>query len=369
MSTFGHHERTAVRVFAAFEARRSDRCGSRFLVGYGAAPLNVWIRQRHGADQQTRVGVARLLDYLLDVADFSDRAAIQHVNVLADLVGGGQVMRDVHERNAHVPLESDQRFQDGRADRVLEAADRYGTMISVMSQRRWFPAAQRIREAIDSGRLGDRLVLGESVCEMWRDEAYYRRDAWRGRWDTEGGGVLMNQAPHNIDFLLWYMGPPVELFGYWANVNHPYVEIEDNAVAVIRFASGALGTLKATLSMNPERRIHGVSVVGGSGGTVSLDCWQVKETDQRVATGPWDVGSNDIWTVADGGPGPITHAEAVRLRAGDLPNYHAHQLREIIGAVREKRPPAVTGVDGRRVVAIIQGVYESTRTGRPVALS
>src|SRR3989442_12062333 len=101
-----------------------------------------------------------------------------------------------------------------------------------------------------------------TYCEMWRDQAYYARDTWRGRWDTEGGGVLMNQAPHNIDFLLWFMGPAEEIFGYWSNLNHPYVEIEDNAVAVIRFRSGALGILKGTLSMNPERRIHGVALVG-----------------------------------------------------------------------------------------------------------
>src|SRR5579872_3344079 len=241
------------------------------------------------------------------------------------------------------------------SDRVLEAADKNGTFISVMSQRRWFPAAQRVRQAIDTGLLGDSMVLGESVCEMWRNEAYYRRDAWRGRWDTEGGGVLMNQAPHNIDFLLWYMGPATEIFGYWSNINHPFVEIEDNAVAVIRFQSGALGILKGTLSMNPERRIHGVSLVGGAGGTVSLDCWQVQDTGKRVAVGPWDVGSNDVWTAK--GLAPVTHAEAVGLGAGELPNFHAHQLRDVIGAVREKRPPAVTGVDGRRVVAIIQGVY------------
>jgi UDP-N-acetyl-2-amino-2-deoxyglucuronate dehydrogenase len=224
-----------------------------------------------------------------------------------------------------------------------------------------------VRQAIDTGRLGASLVLGESVCEMWRDEAYYRRDAWRGRWDTEGGGVLMNQAPHNIDFLLWYMGPAVELFGYWSNINHPYVEIEDNAVAVIRFASGALGLLKGTLSMNPERRIHGVSVVGASGGAVSLECWQVTDNALRAANGPWDVGSNDVWTIP-GAPGPLSHAEAARLGAGELPNFHAHQLRDVIGAIREKRSPAVTGLDGRRVVAIIQGVYEASRTGRPVSL-
>jgi predicted dehydrogenase len=274
------------------------------------------------------------------------------------------------ERGIHGVVEKPFTATLADSERVLEAADKHGTMLSVMSQRRWFPAAQRLREAIDRGGLGSRLVLGESFCEMWRDEAYYRRDAWRGRWDTEGGGVLMNQAPHNIDFLLWYMGPAVEMFGFCDNINHPYVEIEDNAVAVIRFQSGALGILKGTVSMNPERRLHGVSVVGGSGATVSLDCWQVNDTEQRIAVGPWDVGSNDIWTVPQTNSlRPVAHAEAVHYRSGDLPNFHAHQLRDIIGAIREGRPPAVTGVDGRRVVAIIQGVYESSRSGRPVKLS
>lgn len=239
-------------------------------------------------------------------------------------------------------------------------------MLSTMSQRRWFPAAQRVRHAIDSGLLGSHPLLGESVTEMWRDEAYYRRDAWRGRWDTEGGGVLMNQAPHNIDFLLWYMGPAEEIFGYWANLNHPYVEIEDNAVAVIRFRSGALGILKGTVSMNPERRIHGVTLVGESGATVSLDCWQV---ERQVAQGPWDVGTNDVWTIRNDGQGPVTRDGAIQFSSGDLPNFHAHQLRDVIGAVRDKRPPAVSGEDGRRVVAVIQGVYESGRTGKPVRLT
>ncbi len=273
------------------------------------------------------------------------------------------------ERGIHGVVEKPMTATVADADRVLEAAAKYGTLISTMSQRRWFPAAQRIRAAIDDGKLGTRMLLGETLTEMWRDQAYYRHDAWRGRWDTEGGGVLMNQAPHNIDFLLWYMGPAEEIFGYWANLNHPYVEIEDNAVAVIRFRSGALGMLKGTVSMNPERRLHGVTLVGESGGTVSLDCWQVSEAERRVSSGPWDIGSNDIWTIANDSPGPVGRAEAIDYNSGELPNFHAHQLRDIIAAVRAKRPPAVTGEDGRRVVAIIQGVYESGRTGRPVKLS
>jgi predicted dehydrogenase len=318
------------------------------------------------------------------VADFAERWGVRHQYTSAQaMLDAGQI--DVvcvctphpqhadplvlaAERGIHGVVEKPMTATLADADRVLEAAAKHGTMVSTMSQRRWFPAAQRIREAIDSGKLGPRLLLGESVTEMWRDEAYYRRGGWRGRWDTEGGGVLMNQAPHNIDFLLWYMGPAVEIFGYWDNLNHPYVEIEDNAVAVIRFRSGAMGMLKGTVSMNPERRIHGVSLVGDSGATVSLDCWQVTDAERRVSSGPWDVGSNDIWTVPDG-PGPVKREEAIDYNSGDLPNFHAHQLRDIAAAVRDKRQPAVTGTDGRRVVAIIQGVYESGRTGKSVKLS
>jgi predicted dehydrogenase len=268
------------------------------------------------------------------------------------------------ERGIHGVVEKPFTNTLAEADRVLEAAEKHGTMVSVMSQRRWYPAAQRIRRAIDEGKLGDKIVMGESVCEMWRDEAYYKRDPWRGRWDTEGGGVMTNQSPHNIDFLLWYAGPAVELKAYWANVNHPYVEIEDNAVCILKFESGGLGIIKGTLSMNPPRRIHGVILVGESGPTVSLDCWERREKGR----GLWDVGSNDIWTIP--GEDPKTREEAAREHdADELPNFHAHQLEDVIAAIREKRPPAVTGLEGRRVVAVIQGIYESGRTGQPVALS
>ena len=85
----------------------------------------------------------------------------------------------------------------------------------------------------------------------WRDEAYYHSDPWRGSWQLEGGGVLVNQSPHQLDLLLWYLGEPEEVFGYWANQNHPYIEVEDTAVAVVRFKNGALGNLVVSNSQNP----------------------------------------------------------------------------------------------------------------------
>ena len=85
----------------------------------------------------------------------------------------------------------------------------------------------------------------------WRDENYYRSDPWRGKWDTEGGGVLINQSPHHLDILQWLMGPIDEISGYYANLNHPYIEVEDTALAMIRFRSGALGSVVVSLSQKP----------------------------------------------------------------------------------------------------------------------
>ncbi|HEX5414052.1 MAG TPA: Gfo/Idh/MocA family oxidoreductase [Chloroflexota bacterium] len=287
-----------------------------------------------------------------------DRAALDVVCVCTPHPQHAEPLILAAERGVHGVVEKPFTATLPDADRVLEAAAKHGTKISVLSQRRWLPAAQRIRRAIDEGKLGNRVILGETFCEMWRDAAYYARDSWRGRWDTEGGGVMMNQSPHNLDFLLYYVGPAEEIFGYWANINHPYVEIEDNAVAVIKFKSGGLGIVKGTVSMNPPRRIHGVTLVGESGATVSLDCWEFATAQNEIWTIPGEEGLAAEWREQDKAFG-----------SGELPNFHAYQLRDVIDAVRANRAPAVTGEDGRAVVAIIQGIYESGRTGRPVKLS
>ncbi len=85
----------------------------------------------------------------------------------------------------------------------------------------------------------------------WRDKAYYDSDRWRGTWKDEGGGVLVNQAPHQLDILLWHMGEIDELYGIWGNLNHPYIEVEDTAVAVIKFRSGAIGNILVSNSQKP----------------------------------------------------------------------------------------------------------------------
>ncbi len=253
-------------------------------------------------------------------------------------------------------------------DAMLEAALRTGKILGTVSQRRFYEPCQRVRNAIDAGKIGS-PALGVAQLLGWRNEAYYRSDVWRGTWAGEGGGVLVNQAPHQLDLLLWYMGEAVEVFGAWANINHPYIEVEDTALAIVRFRNGGLGNLILSNSQQPglygKVHIHGTT--GASVG-VQTDGGAMFIAGQTPILEP---PVNDMWTV----PGeenqlPVWVAEdAARFLAIDtMTHYFAEQLRDFCRAVAENRPPLVTGEDGRRVVQLFQAVYESQQTGLAVKL-
>ncbi|MBY0455722.1 MAG: Gfo/Idh/MocA family oxidoreductase, partial [Gemmataceae bacterium] len=154
------------------------------------------------------------------------------------------------EAGVHVLVEKPLAATLADCDLMLAAARKAGTLLGVVSQRRFYPPVQRMKRAIDAGKLGP-PALGVFIQYSWRDAAYYQSDPWRGRWDTEGGGVLVNQSPHQLDILLWLMGPVAEASGYWANLNHPSVEVDDTAVASLRFRNGGLGSVVTSLSQKP----------------------------------------------------------------------------------------------------------------------
>ena len=165
------------------------------------------------------------------------------------------------EAGVHVLVEKPLAASLKDCDAMLAAARRHGTKLGVISQRRWYEPVRRMKAAIDAGKIG-RPVLGCFIMYSWRDPSYYQSDPWRGRWDTEGGGVLVNQSPHMLDLLQWLMDDDVaEVGGYWANLNHPSVEVEDSAVAILRFRNGGLGSIVASLSQKPgiytKVHIHG----------------------------------------------------------------------------------------------------------------
>ena len=250
-------------------------------------------------------------------------------------------------------------LEDSRA--ILGAARASGVVGTTICQRRFYRPAMRVKEAIDGGKLG-RPILGTVTMLGWRDMAYYHSDPWRGTWKGEGGGVLVNQAPHQLDLLLWYMGEVREVFGIWDTLNHPGLEVDDTAVAVVRFKSGALGNIVVSNSQNPA--LYGnVHVHGENGASVGV------KTDGGAmfiagVSGIAEPPVNDLWTV----PGEEDRLalwngqDAEFFRSIDSIDYfHREQLRDFLGAIEEKRAPLITLEDGLRTVELFTAIYRSTR--------
>ncbi|PRY29271.1 putative dehydrogenase [Spirosoma oryzae] len=267
---------------------------------------------------------------------------------------------------AHVLVEKPLASSLEDCDAMIEAAQRNDRQLGVISQRRFYAPCQRIRQAIDAGDLG-KPALGVVQMYGWRDEAYYRSDPWRGSWAGEGGGVLVNQAPHQLDLLLWYMGEVESVYGIWQNINHPYIEVDDTAVAIVRFKNGTLGNIIVSNSQQPG--LYGkVHIHGSSGASVGV------QTDggAMFIAGRSSIAEppvNDLWTI----PGQEKRLAEFINEDTDFFNqidatsyFFGLQIADFRDAIRDGRPPLVTGEDGRRVVALFQAIYESTRTGKVV---
>lgn len=247
-------------------------------------------------------------------------------------------------------------------DAMLSAAREAGKQIAIISQRRFYSPCMRLKNAIDSGKIG-KPALGTVFMFGWRNEAYYKSDPWRGTWKGEGGGVLVNQAPHQIDLLQWFMGGEIdEIYGVWKNLNHPYIEVEDTALAIVKFKNGAVGNIIVSNSQKPG--IYGkVHIHGDNGASVGV---QTDGGAMFIAgmTSILEPPVNDLWSVPD---------EEDKLKdwikedsdffnsVNSIEYYHSLQVEDFIDALIEGRKPMMTGEEGRVTVEIFTAIYRSQR--------
>jgi predicted dehydrogenase len=268
----------------------------------------------------------------------------------------------------HVVVEKPMAIRVDDAVAMIEAAESAGVLLSVMSQRRWYPAVVRVKEAIEAGRIGAPGLATVDVLG-WRGEDYYAMDPWRGTVEGEGGGVLVNQAVHQLDLACWLLGPAVEVDGWTANLNHPRIEVEDTAVAIARFARGALATITLSNSQRPGLWAS-VHVHGASGASVGV------ETDRGsvfvAGVSPPSLPRNDVWTIPgeEDRPAEWELRDAADLADVDLPtHFHELQLRDVVEAIQAGRAPASTGADGLATVALMAAIAAAARVGRRVRVA
>jgi predicted dehydrogenase len=302
-----------------------------------------------------------------DLAAMLNNPAIQMVSICTPHPTHPDLTVACAEAGRHILVEKPMAVDLQGCDRMIAAAERANVRLGVISQRRLYESVQRVKQAIEAGKIG-RPILAMLLVLGWRDQAYYQMDPWRGKWATEGGGIMLTQTTHQIDLLQWFMGPIQELFGYWGNLNHPYIEVEDNVVAVVKFKGGALGSILLSNSEKPGfyAKIHvhgetGASVGVQTDGGSPFISGVTKEVDPPI---------NDIWTV----PGEEhllaqwQAEDAARMKAADpMTHYHKLQIQDFLCAILENREPTVNGQEGRKLVEIVTAVYRSQRDQHPVS--
>lgn len=244
------------------------------------------------------------------------------------------------EAGKHVLVEKPMCCSLEEVDKMIEAAERNERLLGVVFQWRFTTEFARIKTLLEQGKLG-KPFLALMMSFWWRTNEYFQV-WWRGTWEKECGGSVINHAIHHIDFLLGLMGD-VKWVSAGMGVFAHEIETEDAAVATVKFANGALGVLLASTATYPEE--HRVTVYGELG-SVSVP-WQLNMVDSRYQS------ELEEW-----------------LRHIPRPEHGGHMavISDFLSAVQTGRKPLVDGHEGRRSIELAIAIYKSAIAGQPVTL-
>jgi len=258
----------------------------------------------------------------------------------------------------HVIVEKPLEITLRRCDAIIEACHKAGVVLSTIFPSRFHDSSVAIKRAAEEGRFG-RLTVGDAFVKWYRTQQYYDSGAWRGTWELDGGGALMNQAIHSVDLLLWLMGPVAEVRAQTGLLAHQRIAVEDVAMATLRFASGAMGVIEASTAVYPGY-LKRIEIHGSEGSAVmeeeDLVKWDFAKKKARDA----EIQKRMAEKVSGGGgaadPAAIGH------------HGHARQFRDVVRAIKRGGQPLIDGPEGRRSVEVILAIYKAAETGRAVRL-
>lgn len=251
----------------------------------------------------------------------------------------------------HVLCEKPLEISTDRVARMIREAEISDRILAGFLPMRYGAGARAIRTALDKNRFGRLTAIGARI-KWWRDQPYYSASQWRGTWDLDGGGALMNQGIHAVDLISWFGGPAEKAFGFASNLAHPGIEVEDTLTAVIQFESGCMGSISAATSCYPGLDLA-IEVSGDKGTAIlindRIEFWEFchpEETDQMIR----DSAASSIIKGGSSDPKAISSAG------------HQHQIEEFCQAIRGEQITLIEGREAGRAVAIVEAIYRSTRS-------
>ncbi len=297
-------------------------------------------------------------DVYTDLEQMLQRDDLQVVTICSPSGAHAEPCLAAASAGKHVIVEKPLDVTLERCDAMIQACEQAGVKLATIFPSRFHESSRLMKQAVDEGRFGQ-LTLGDAYVKWFRTQEYYDSGAWRGTWELDGGGALMNQAIHSVDLLLWMMGPAREVTAHVATLAHERIEVEDVAAATVRFANGALGVIEATTAGYPGslKKIE----LTGSQGTAILEeediiKWEFAESrsdDEQLRErmlGKTETGGG----AAD--PAAIGHWA------------HTQLFLDFLEAIEQDRPPIIDGHEGRKSVELILAIYESAKTGRAVPI-
>ncbi len=269
----------------------------------------------------------------------------------------------------HILVEKPLAISVKEADTMIKAAKDNNVLLGTLVQRRNYLPCKRIKQAIDNNLIG-KPILAQVTMLGFRSKEYYESDPWRGTVAGEGGGVLVTQASHQIDLMNWYLGEIEAIYGLAANFNHPYIEVEDSAVAIIKYKSGALATLLASNSQNPA--LYGKVHIFGSNGAslgVQTDGGQmfiagVSEIEEAPVTDMWNV-PNSKDTLSE-----LVKIDTDYFNSVDKMIYfHELHIKNFVQAILGNEPLIADGEAGRATVEVCEAIYSISKNPQKIWLS
>ncbi len=256
----------------------------------------------------------------------------------------------VAEAGKHVVVEKPIEVTLKRANILIEKCKKNNVQLAVIYQSRFMPEIIELKKQIEQNEIG-KIFMGDAYIKWFRNQEYYDSGAWRGTFELDGGGVLINQGIHTIDLLQWLMGDVETIYGKVGTFTHENLEGEDNAVAVIKYKSGAIGVIEGSTSVQPaqSRRIE----LHGKNGSVTID-----NNDVKISIGE-EQQIEDKKVKTTGASSPLD---------GFSIEPHKKQFESIVNAINTNSTPSVSGEDSLKSLAIVLAIYESSKFNTEINL-
>ena len=313
-------------------------------------------------EKAKNVGKKYQVEYFQDYQRIFEHKDIDVINICVPSGMHMDICIGAANAAKHILCEKPLEITLERIDRIIESVRKKKVKLAVVLQKRLQQPSKLIKRAIMQDKLG-KIISGSCYLKGYRSQEYYDSGKWRGTWEYDGGGCLMNQGIHDIDLLQWFLGPVESVYAITDTIAHERIDVEDMAIAIVKFRNKAKGIIEISTSCYPG--FPSLISIYGTMGTINLEDdriinWDlVNPTKEDVNLSKQIVINNKNIQKSN-----IHYSDPLAL----LKDRHRFLIKDMVRAIKNNTMPEITGEEARKSVEVILAIYKSARTREEVKL-